>query len=472
MGGVALGRGWLVGCAATVSRLRSCLRAALMRFLIPEVYNPTRARHSAGMDTRRFRWLIPIALLTVFAAQCVTQPSWRALLSLDYWSNVARYGQVLRMVESEFVDAEQVDFRELTDVALRGALRSLDLYSDYMNAADYETFNMAANQEYVGVGIEVGELAGRVVIAQVFAQGSAAAAGVLPGDFIVGVDGAPMQEQALDAVVERIRGAPGSLVALEVERPPSADRHRFELERRAIALDSVVGVAMHSAAIGYLKVRQFIDATDVEMLSAIDALEAQGMRGLILDLRGNPGGRLDTAAKMAQVFLEPGQPVVTVQSRRGLEEVYRAEASAGAFRGPMVVLIDGNSASASEILAGALRDHARARLVGEPSYGKGSVQSVYRFRRGDGLKLTTARYLLPGGEAINGRGVEPDVRVDMQPEDALRLNLQKQHLPGLSAAAFRRAFGFAPIEDAPLKVATQMLEAVLQGESAPPHSDG
>jgi carboxyl-terminal processing protease len=418
------------------------------------------------MDKRSFRWLIPIALFAVFASQFAARSDWRALLSLDYWKSLSRYGMVMRIVESEFVHADEVNFEDLTDVALREAVRSLDPYSDYMTPEDYEMFSMAANQEYVGVGIEVGQFSGRVIISQVFEQGSAAAAGVLPGDFIVGVDGHDTRAHTLAEVVERIRGEPGSLVSLEIERPMSAQTHTFELVRRAIALDSVVQVAMQTALVGYFKVRQFIDDTDLEMLSAIHALKAQGMRGLIIDLRGNPGGRLDTAAKMAQVFLEPGQQVLTVQSRRGVEEVYEAEASADAFRQPLIVLIDGNSASASEILAGALRDHARAILVGEQSYGKGSVQSVYGFRDGDGLKLTSARYLLPSGEAINGTGVSPDVHVEMQPEDAILLMLQKHHLRAMSAAAFSRAFGFAPIDDAPLQVAAQMLDAVIQAQRA------
>jgi carboxyl-terminal processing protease len=413
------------------------------------------------MDKRTLRWVIPVALFAVLASQFATRADWRALLSMDYWKSLSRYGMVMRIVESEFVHADEVNFQDLTDVALREAVRSLDPYSDYMTPGDYEEFNMAANQEYVGVGIEIGQFSGRVIISQVFEQGAAAEAGVLSGDFIVGVDGVDTREEALGEVVGRIRGEPGSLVSLEVERPISAETHTFELVRRAIALDSVVDLEMKTESVGYLKVRQFIDETDLEMISAIHALSAQGMQGLIVDLRGNPGGRLDTAAKMAEVFLQPGQKILTVQSRRGVEEVFEAGVSVDAFRQPLIVLIDGHSASASEILAGALRDHARAVLVGEKSYGKGSVQSVYGFRDGDGLKLTSARYLLPSGEAINGTGVYPDVTVEMDAEEAILLMLQKHHLRKMSPAAFTRAFGFAPVEDSQLKVARQMLTALI-----------
>lgn len=413
------------------------------------------------MDKHTLRWMIPVALLAVLASQFAARADWRAMFSMDYWQSLSRYGMVMRIVESEFVHADEVDFQDLTDVALRAAVSSLDSYSDYMTADHYEEFSMAANQEYVGVGIEVGQFSGRIIISQVFEQGSAASGGILSGDFIIGVDGVDMREESLGEVIDRIRGEPGSMVSLEIERPITAEEHTFELERRAIALDSVVDVEMATETVGYMRVRQFIDETDLEMVSAIHALNARGMQGLILDLRGNPGGRLDIAVRMAEVFLEAGQKILTVQSRRGVEEVFYAEATVDRYQQPLVVLIDGDSASASEILAGALRDHARAVLVGEKSYGKGSVQSVYSFRDGDGLKLTSARYLLPSGEAINGTGVYPNVTVERGTEESMLLRLQKHHLRTLSPAAFTQAFGFAPVEDSQRLTAEQMLDALI-----------
>lgn len=413
------------------------------------------------MDKRYLRWGIPIALLAVLASQFAMRSDLRALASVDYWKSLSRYGKVLRIVESEFVHADEVSFHDLTDVALRGAVGSLDSYSEYMTPDDYEDFNMAANQQYVGVGIEIGQFSGRVIITNVFEQGSATSAGVLAGDFIVGVDGADTRTEALPEVVDRIRGEPGSLVILEVERPITERSLSFEMERRAINLDSVVDIEMKSDSVGYFHVRQFIDDTELEMVAALRSLNSQGMRGLILDLRGNPGGRLDTAARMAEVFLRQGQKILTVQSRRGVEDVFEARGSPDAYLQPMVVLIDGNSASASEILAGALRDHARAILIGEKSYGKGSVQSIFTFPGGDGLKLTSARYLLPSGEAINGTGVYPNINVELSREEAIVLMLQKHHLRNMSEADFIRAFGFEPFVDPQLKLAEEILEGLL-----------
>ncbi|MGJ8641166.1 MAG: S41 family peptidase [Opitutaceae bacterium] len=403
------------------------------------------------------KWLIPVALLSVLAAQFYARPEMRAFFSVDYWQSVLRYGKVLRIVESRYVHADDVNFEEFTDTALSGAVRSLDNYSDYMVADDYDAFNMAANQEYVGVGIEVSEFSGRVTIAQVFEQGSAEQAGILSGDFIVGVDGENTRGETLSEVVDRIRGEPGTIVTMEVERPINHQVLSFDLERMEIALDAVVDIEMREDAIGYFKIRQFTDHTDKEMVAAIDQLVAEGMRRLIIDLRGNPGGRLDTAARMAEVFLDKGQTILTVQSRHGVEDVFHSRGSTHYFRGELVVLIDGFSASASEILAGALRDHGRAILVGQKSYGKGSVQSVIGFPGGDGLKLTSARYLLPNGEAINGTGVYPDITIESTTEQSMLLRLQRHHLRRMSRKQFEEIYGFAPAEDEALRVATQLL---------------
>ncbi len=418
------------------------------------------------MNRRYVRWLLPVALFSLLAANFWARPEWRALCSFDYWQNLLRYGKVLRIVESRYVHADDVKFEEFTDIALREAVRSLDKYSDYMVAEEYAEFNMAANQEYVGVGIEISEFSGRVTIAQVFEQGSAEKAGILSGDYIVGVDNEDTRGETLSEVVERIRGEPGTMVTIEVERPIHHKVLSFDLERMEIALDAVVDIEMKADTVGYFKIRQFIDDTDDEMLAAIETLEALGMRALIIDLRGNPGGRLDTAARMAEVFLEEGQTILTVQSRRGVEDVFRSRGSKHSFGGQLIVLIDGRSASASEILAGALRDQGRALLVGQKSYGKGSVQSVIGFPGGDGLKLTSARYLLPLGEAINGTGVYPNVTVESTPEHTVIRRLQVHHLRSLTPERFDEVFGFQPVADEALSLAVQLLTSSAAMASA------
>ena len=412
------------------------------------------------MNKRYIRLMVLVGLLSLVAAQFVMRTELRAYFSIDYWQSVSRYGKVMRIVESQFVHADEVNFKALTDIALREAVRSLDGYSDYMTVDEYHQFNMASKQEYVGVGIEVGQFSGRVVLTQVFEQGVAAASGMLAGDFIVGVDGVDTRTEVLGEVVRRIRGEPGTEVRIEVERPMTTETLTFYLERQAIALDSVIDIEMKTSSVGYLRVRQFIGESRNEMLAAITTLQRQGMEALVIDLRGNPGGRLDTAVAMAEVFLQSGQKILTVQSRRGVEEMLFARDSDASFAGPMAILIDRHSASASEILAGALRDHRRAVLIGENSFGKGSVQSVYGFRGGDGLKLTSARYLLPGGEAINGTGVAPNLLVERTDEEAILLMLQKHHLRRITPDTFAEVFGFHPVEDSQVRAAVELLGAL------------
>ncbi|MEN8844533.1 MAG: PDZ domain-containing protein, partial [Lentimonas sp.] len=232
------------------------------------------------MNRRYIKWLLPVALLSILAAQFWARPELRAFFSLDYWQSVLRYGKVLRIVEARYVHADDVDFEHFTDIALRESVRSLDDYSDYMIAEEYDAFNMAANQEYVGVGIEVSEFSGRVTIAQVFEQGSAEQAGILPGDYIVGVDGVDTRGETLPEVVKRIRGEPGTTVIIEIERPIDHQILSFDMERMALVLDAVTDIEMKSDTVGYLLIRQFTDESDEEMVEAIDQLKQSGMRSL------------------------------------------------------------------------------------------------------------------------------------------------------------------------------------------------
>ena len=413
------------------------------------------------MNKRYLKWLLPVGLFAFLLSQILSRPELRGLFSADYWVNWWRYGQVIRLVEAEYVHADDVNFRAFTDVALQGAVGALDGYSDYMTPVDYEEFNMAANQEYVGVGIEIAEFAGRVVVAQVFPQGSAQLVGMRPGDCIVAVDGDDVKGDTFRDISSRIRGESGSWVRLTVERSGVAGAVDFNLERRAIALAAVADVELMPSKVGYLKLRQFTDSADREMSAAIEQLQREGMLGLLLDLRGNPGGRLMVAANIAELFLHHGQRILSVESRRGEADIIEAAEVDGGYFGPLVVLIDGASASASEVLAGALRDHHRAVLVGARSYGKGSVQSVYQFRSGEALKLTTARYLLPEGEAINGSGVQPDIEVEVADRDRVLLLLQQHHSRTMDDETFEQCFGFKPVDDVQLESALETILAII-----------
>lgn len=409
------------------------------------------------MHKRYLKWVLPVFLVSLMLASVVVRPDVRALFSLEFWESLQRYSRVMRLVEAEYVDAENVNFTGLTDSALQQAVGSLDRYSSYMTSDDYMDYSMISNQEYVGVGIRIEQFSGRVLVTEVFEGGAAESGELWPGDAIVGVDGELVEGEALAEVSDRIRGEPGTQVVLMVQRSDVKGVLEFTLERGAIALAAIRDVELREGQVGYLRMTQFTDQADEELGIVLRDLLADGMSGLILDLRGNPGGRLDTAANVASYFLSSGQTVVTIEARRG--EVERIEAAPAdlVVDVPMIVLVDGGSASASEILAGALRDHRRAVVVGAQTFGKGSVQSVFGFTDGTGLKLTTARYLLPRGEAINGTGVAPDVVVELSDGERYAQLLQAHHLRRMDAVGFEARFGFAPVEDRALQVAEQLL---------------
>jgi carboxyl-terminal processing protease len=427
--------------------------------LIPFIYKTVELAHSDPMDKRYLKWYLLVGFLALLSSQFYVRPEMRGLVSWDYWQNLLRYGQIMRLAESRYVDPTEFDYEQFTNLALDGALRQLDVHSSYYTLEDFERFNNDANQTYVGVGIEVASFEQKTVISDVFAEGSAGNAGIRVGDRIVGVDGLDLIDSSIGEILDLIRGETGSEVSIEVERIGNEDRLNFKMLRKEITLQSVSDVSMLTDTIGFVRVRQFTDDTDTELADALKGLAKRGMEGLIIDLRGNPGGRLETATRMASLFLDYDQIILKVQSRDGIEEVIRVESEKAVFEVPVVILLNRQSASASEILAGALQDHGRAVLVGEKSYGKGSVQSVFGFNDGGGMKLTIARYLLPKGAVVNGIGVSPDYEVDVPEEDRARSLLQ-QHLDlQINEAEFLSFFGFAPSGD---RVLEKALEVILE----------
>lgn len=416
------------------------------------------------MDKRYLKWYLLVGVLALIGSQLYMRPETRGLLSFSYWQSLFRYGAVLRLIESEYVDPDAMDYHSFTDAALNGGLMQFDPYASYYTEDAYMRFQEEAEQRYVGVGIEVGYFESKALITDVFAEGSAGEAGIQVGDRIVGVDEMEVSEDNLSVLIDAIRGQPGTEVSLKVERIGEEAPLQIRIERQSITLSSIADATMEMEAVGYVRVRQFTEKTDVELREAIKSLSADGMRGLIIDLRGNPGGRLDTAVQMAEFFLEPGKTILKVQSRRGIEEVFKSKDQSDRYEGALVLLIDERSASASEVFAGALRDHDRAVLVGETSFGKGSVQSVIGFSNGDGLKLTSARYLLPNGQVVQGVGVEPDIEIEI-PEQAHMRQMLRRHLETqVDAATIEAFFGFELVPDAVLEAGKSALVELLKSE--------
>jgi carboxyl-terminal processing protease len=324
---------------------------------------------------------------------------------------VERLAEVLERVRREYVDP--IDDQKLIESAIRGMIEELDSHSRYLDSEQYEEIRIATSGNYSGVGLDVSLENGRVTVVSPLDDAPAARAGILPGDVVLSVDAIAVDATNVDEAISRMRGAPGTAVTLAVERPGTKEPLTFELKRAAIQVKTIRSAYL-GHGYGYIRLVSFADTTADELDTAARELGRESgapLRGVVLDLRNNPGGVLDAAIDVADRFLTTGLIV------RGSGRIRQARFEQYAAPGhaledvPLTVLINGGSASASEIVAGALKDHQRGRLIGERTYGKGSVQTVVPLGEGNALKLTTSRYITPSGRSINGTGIEPDVIV-------------------------------------------------------------
>jgi carboxyl-terminal processing protease len=316
--------------------------------------------------------------------------------------------RVLVLVENEYVDV--VDRSRLTEGALKGLVAELDPHSSYMPPRAFETLQADTEGEFGGIGVEVDFRSDEVVVIAALEGSPAERAGIRAGDVIVAIDKLSVRGKSADDLVQRMRGRAGTSVQIGIRRNGEEKIQNFTLERQVITVSSVSS-QMLIDGIGYLRIKQFQHGTHAELLEAIARLREGGNpRGVILDLRNNPGGLVREAVAVADELLDSGGIYST---RRREQVVDRSEAHRGGalIEQPMVTLINEYSASAAELVAGALKDNKRATLVGSGTFGKGSVQSIIELPGGAGLRLTTMRYYTPNGTAIQARGVTPDVQV-------------------------------------------------------------
>lgn len=308
-----------------------------------------------------------------------------------------------------------VDEEKLMDGLLAGYVTGLeDPYSVYYTPEEYASMLESANGEYYGIGVLVTQdTNGAIQIVNVFRNSPAKEAGILKGDIIAGVDDLDITGMDLNQVVGYIKGKEGTSVELQILRDGEADLLNITVERRQVSVDTVE-YRMLEEGIGYIQLVQFEDVSLDQMTEAVEALKSQGMEKLILDLRDNPGGLLTSVVAIADLFL-PEANIFYMEDKSGSRTDYDATADQ-LFEGGLVVLVNENSASASEVLAGTLKDNDRAQLVGATTFGKGIVQTFYTLSDGSGVKLTTAHYFTPNGTDIHGMGVTPHVEVE-QPKD-------------------------------------------------------
>jgi carboxyl-terminal processing protease len=332
------------------------------------------------------------------------------------WDQARLIAEVMNRIQSDYV--EPLDETELLENAIRGMVGDLDRHSAYLDAGEYQDIRVTASGKYSGVGLEVSVADDRIVVVAPIDGTPAARAGVEAGDEILKIDNHSVTEEGLNDTIELLRGRPGTPVSIEVKREGFDDPLSFDLTRQRIQVASTRHEVL-SGSIGYLRLSQFIDSTAMDASIAIDSMQeavedATGgsLTGLILDLRNNPGGILDAAIDVSDLFLQDG--VIVSADGRTTDSRFTREAKKGdILEGiAIAVLVNGGSASASEIVAGALQDHNRATIVGTRTFGKGLVQTVMPLSRGRAIKLTTSRYYTPSGDSINEVGVAPDLYIE------------------------------------------------------------
>ena len=301
--------------------------------------------------------------------------------------------------------------KSLMQGALKGMMESLDdPHSVYFTKEEMRSFQEDIKGKYVGVGMVIQKKVGEALtVVSPIEDGPAYKVGIKPKDKVIEIDGESTYNLTSEEASKRLKGKANTVVKVKVYREVNKMTKVFELKRETIELKYVKS-KMLDGGIGYLRLTQFGDNVYPDMKKALEDLQAKGMKGLILDLRSNPGGELGQSIKIASMFIEKGR-IVSTRQKKGEESVYSRE---GKYFGnfPMVVLINGGSASASEIVSGALKDHKRATLIGEKTFGKGSVQTLLPLPDGDGIKITIAKYYTPNGISIDGTGIEPDTKIE------------------------------------------------------------
>ena len=344
----------------------------------------------------------------------------------DIYEKIDLFGEVLENIKKDYVD--DVDQGEIMDSAINGVLQSLDPYSAYMSPELFREMQTDTKGEFGGLGIEIGMEAGVVKVISPIDDTPAAKAGIKAGDYIVKIGKEQVQGKSLLEAVKLMRGPVGTSIDLTVRRKNVKKPLEFKIVRKIIEVQSVSSKIIGDGEnIGYIRLKSFNENSDKQFLKSVKKFEKNSnIIGYVLDLRNNPGGLLTQAINITDFLLEKGE-IVSTKGRK-ISETRKFFARKGdEIKGkPIVVLINNGSASASEIFAGALKDHKRAIILGESSYGKGSVQSIIPLRNGGGMRLTISKYYLPSGKSISEVGVTPDILVEEEGDDFL-INTEKDN---------------------------------------------
>ena len=374
------------------------------------------------------------------------------------YAQISIFAKALELIRQDYVDENKTNYHDLINAAMKGMLSSLDPHSQFMDPDDFRDMQDDTRSRFNGLGIEVSMKNGLPTVITAMEDTPAARTGILSGDQILRINGISTERMDLQDAINVLRGPAGAKLTLTLLRPSTKEIKEYTLQRAEIKIQSVKGARLLDLEltgpykIGYVRLVQFNEPTADELAKALDELQKQGMQALVLDLRNNPGGLLNSAVDVCAQFLPPNTKVVSTQGRVASQQHDYSTSGAKKERPsfPMVVLINEGSASGAEIVAGALKDLHRAVLVGETTFGKGSVQNVMQLPDGSAVRFTTAKYYTPSKQVIQGNGVAPNIRVAMTAEQERSL------------FALRNTGNMKPEDDKSIIKATdpQMLRAI------------
>lgn len=373
------------------------------------------------MEQQRHRrsWYLGPAIVVALLVGVLVGKGWeRTGHATETYEELKTFSEVLTQVQKHYV--EDVKPKELVQGAIRGMLSTLDPHSAYMTPDMYKEIQVETKGEFGGVGIQIGIKDNRLAVIAPIEGTPAQKAGIKAGDFITKVNDEATKDLTLMDAVQKMRGPKGSKVTLTIQRDGTPDLLVFTLVRDTIKIESVRSKVLEGN-IAYVRLTQFQESTGKDLSRVLKQFREQKLQSTILDLRNNPGGLLTSAVEVSEQFVAPGKLIVYIKGRDGRKDEYLSRMKEPQEESPMIILVNEGSASASEIVAGALQDWGRAVIIGTTTFGKGSVQTILPLADGSGLRLTTAKYYTPKGRSIQSTGITPDIVVKLQPTTVAKL---------------------------------------------------
>lgn len=373
--------------------------------------------------------LILVLGINAFVGARIFSETAEAAQGDDVYENLEIFSEALFMVRTQYYGGDEMTYQDLIRNALKGMLGSLDPHSEFMDPSKYRQLQEDTEGEFGGLGIRITVRDNYVTVVALVKDSPAQAAGVQPGDQIYKIEGISAKNITSAEAADQLKGKPGTKVNVTFFRPSTQETFEVDLVRDVIKMDTVQDIKGNDLfpllddSIGYVRLEQFGEQTSDDLASALIKMEKQGMKSLIIDLRDNPGGLMDQAARVCEMFTDKGQLIVTTEGRdQSVGSEYRS-GSGKKYKIPLLILVNGGSASASEIVAGCLQDLGLAYILGEQTFGKGSVQRILPLQDGSALRLTTAKYYTPSRRLIHGNGITPDTIVSLSTEEINQVNM-------------------------------------------------